>query len=277
MFLKKAGSGVATLGIKQEGGIPAAVTDDTLVIEFNDFEALEQTVKAHAHEMAAIIVEPVAGNMGCVLPEKGFLQLLRDLCTKHDIILIFDEVMTGFRLAKGGAQQHFDVWADLVTYGKVIGGGLPVGAFGGRKDIMSCIAPLGNVYQAGTLSGNPIAMCAGYTTLQHLNNNAAIYPQLEHKCQWLAENISRVMAEKKIPVIINHIGSMISVHFCPNPVTDFKSASAGNNGQFKKFFHHALDNGIYLPPSPFESWFLSAALTDGDLQATVDACDSFEI
>jgi len=276
MFLKKAGSGVATLGIKQEGGIPAAVTDDTLVLEFNDFEGLEKRVKTNKHELAAIIVEPVAGNMGCVLPENGYLELLRKLCTEHNIILIFDEVMTGFRLSKGGAQQRFNVWADLVTYGKVIGGGLPVGAFGGRKDIMSCIAPLGNVYQAGTLSGNPIAMCAGLTTLSELNSNPAIYQSLEREGQWLAGAIKSVMEAKKIPVVINQLGSMISVHFCQAPVNNFSSATAGNNETFKKFFHHLLNNGVYIPPSPFESWFLSAAITQNELEATLNACKTFE-
>ncbi|MES2621938.1 MAG: glutamate-1-semialdehyde 2,1-aminomutase [Bacteroidota bacterium] len=278
MFLKKAGSGVATLGIKQEGGIPKAVTDDTLVIAFNDFEALEEIVKQHKNELAAIIVEPVAGNMGCVPPKDGFLELMRALCTDNNIVLIFDEVMTGFRLAKGGAQERLNVWADLVTFGKVIGGGLPVGAFGGRKDIMSHIAPLGNVYQAGTLSGNPIAMSAGFATLTELNDiSSSVYYDLDMKGERLKREIAEVFAENGIIHTINQIGSMISVHFCEEEVTNFETASKGNNDTFKKFFHHMLNNGIYLPPSAFETWFLCAALTEKDLEATLIACKKFTV
>jgi glutamate-1-semialdehyde 2,1-aminomutase len=275
MFLKKAGSGVATLNIKQEAGIPLAVTNDTLVLGFNDPEALEEMIKQHKDDLAAVILEPVAGNMGCVLPVKGYLELLRNLCTQYNIVLIFDEVMTGFRISKGGAQEHFNVWADLVTFGKVIGGGLPVGAFGGRKDIMSCIAPLGNVYQAGTLSGNPLAMTAGYTTLFELNKDPSIYTGLANKGAYLKEKMHAIFSAKKIEHTINQLGSMISVHFCSNEVTDFQSSTNGNNDVFKRFFHHALDNGVYLPPSAFESWFLSAALTEDDLNTTLGVCESF--
>jgi len=275
IFLKKAGSGVATLNIKVEGGIPKAVTDDTLVIAFNDFEALEEIVKRNKTELAAIIVEPVAGNMGCVPPKAGYLELMRKLCSENNIVLIFDEVMTGFRLAKGGAQERLNVWADLVTFGKVIGGGLPVGAFGGRKDMMSCIAPLGNVYQAGTLSGNPLAMTAGYVTLSELNSNPSIYSELNNKGIYLKERLSEVFTTNGATHTINQLGSMISVHFCENAVTDFESAAKGNNDTFKKFFHHMLDNGIYLPPLAFETWFLSAALSDEDLQKTIGACEGF--
>ena len=275
LFLKKAGSGVATLNIKQEGGIPTAVTDDTLILPFNDPAALEQMVAQYKNELAAIIVEPVAGNMGCVLPQPGFLQLLRKLCTDNNIVLIFDEVMTGFRLAKGGAQEVYNVWADLVTFGKVIGGGLPVGAFGGRKDMMSCVAPLGSVYQAGTLSGNPLAMTAGITTLSELNNDAQIYTALKAKGVYLCNKMHEVFNRKGIPHTINQLGSMISVHFCEGAVVDFQTASKGNNDTFKKFFHHLLDNGIYLPPSAFESWFLSVALSEADMNKTISACESF--
>jgi glutamate-1-semialdehyde 2,1-aminomutase len=275
MFLKKAGSGVATLGIKQEGGIPKAVTDDTLVLAFNDFEGLEETVKQHHHELAAIIVEPVAGNMGCVPPQTGYLELMRTLCSNNNIVLIFDEVMTGFRLSKGGAQELFGVWADLVTFGKVIGGGLPVGAFGGRKEIMSLVAPLGNVYQAGTLSGNPLAMSAGFATLTELNNTPSIYSELEVNGKRLKSEIHRVLEANKIVHTINQIGSMISVHFCEDEVSNFETAAGGNNDTFKKFFHHMLDNGIYLPPSAFETWFLCAALTEKDLQTTIEVCNTF--
>ncbi len=277
MFLKKAGSGVATLGIKQEGGIPKTVTDDTIVIAFNDFAVLEKTVSEFKNELAAIIVEPVAGNMGCVPPMESFLELMRKLCSDNSIVLVFDEVMTGFRLAKGGAQERLNVWADLITFGKVIGGGLPVGAFGGRKDIMSHIAPLGTVYQAGTLSGNPIAMSAGFATLSVLNDDASIYRALEVKGERLKREIHEVFVANKIPHVINQMGSMISVHFCDNEVTDFESAAKGNNDTCKKFFHHMLSNGIYLPPSAFETWFLCAALSEDDLQKTIAACKSFTV
>jgi glutamate-1-semialdehyde 2,1-aminomutase len=277
MFLKKAGSGVATLDIKQEGGIPTAVSDDTLVVAFNDAEALEELVKRHKDELAAIIVEPVAGNMGCVLPKDGYLQLMRKLCTDHNIILIFDEVMTGFRLAPGGAQEKLNVWADLVTFGKVIGGGLPVGAFGGRKDIMSMVAPLGNVYQAGTLSGNPLAMSAGLATLKVLDDSMHLYAELDQKAQELKTRMHQVFSSKGTPHTVNQLGSMISIHFCENAVTDFQSASAGNNDTFKKFFHHMLDNGIYIPPSAFETWFLCDSLSQRDIESTISACQQFSV
>ncbi len=275
MFLKKAGSGLATLGIKQEGGIPVAVSEDTLVIAFNDAAALEELVKTHKDELAAIIVEPVAGNMGCVPPQDGYLQLLRKLCTDNNIVLIFDEVMTGFRLAPGGAQERLNVWADLVTFGKVIGGGMPVGAFGGRMDIMSMIAPLGNVYQAGTLSGNPLAMSAGLATLSVLNENKHIYTDLDTKGRELKTRMNDIFKKKNLPHVINQVGSMISIHFCNDVVTDFQSATAGNNDTFKKFFHHMLDNGIYLPPSAFETWFLCNSLSQNDIDTTISTCESF--
>ena len=209
--------------------------------------------------------------MGCVIPKHGYLQHLRSLCNKYGAVLIFDEVMTGFRLSRGGAQELFDIQADLVTFGKVIGGGLPVGAFGGKKEIMSKIAPLGDVYQAGTLSGNPLAMIAGYTTLSMLNESVEIYNSLHKKTEYLEKGLREVLNKKGLPFVINRIGSMISVHFCENEVVDFKSATAGNNDTFKKFFHGMLKNGVYLPPSAFETWFLSEALTDEDLDKTIQA------
>src|SRR6185369_10366341 len=272
-FLKKAGSGVATLNIKVNAGIPSAVVDDTLVASFNNFEEIEKLVNENKNDLAAIIVEPVAGNMGCVIPKPGYLQHLRTLCDNFGIVLIFDEVMTGFRLAKGGAQELFNIKADLVTFGKVIGGGLPVGAFGGRKEIMSKIAPLGEVYQAGTLSGNPLAMIAGFTTLSELNSHSEIYSELEKKTAYLEKGLRKVLDDKNVTYQINRLGSMISVHFCKDEVTDFKSATAGNNETFKKFFHNMLNHGVYLPPSAFESWFLSHALTYADLDKTIDACE----
>ncbi len=273
-FLKKAGSGVATLNIKVNAGIPAAVTDDTLVASFNNFEEVERLVDQNKSELAAIIVEPVAGNMGCVLPKPGYLQHLRSLCDRVGSVLIFDEVMTGFRLAPGGAQEIYGIQADLVTFGKIIGGGLPVGAFGGKREIMNKIAPLGDVYQAGTLSGNPLAMIAGFTTLSILKENPGIYKELEKKTAYLEKGLKEALSKKGLSYNINRLGSMISVHFCKEEVTDFKSATAGNNGTFKKFFHGMLENGVYLPPSPFESWFLSDSLTNDDLDHTIKAAGS---
>src|SRR5690242_12550318 len=255
-FLVKAGSGVATLNIQTVPGVTAGVSNDTLTCAYNDLDAVQQLVAVHGHELAAIIVEPVAGNMGCILPKPGFLEGLRAVCDAHDIVLIFDEVMTGFRLAKGGAQEALAIDADLVTYGKVIGGGMPVGAFGGKRHIMEMVAPLGSVYQAGTLSGNPIAMIAGFTTLQTLRDNPGIYQELENKTSYLKRGLSKVLQEWSRPHTINHLGSMISIHFSDHPVTDFASAASADNHLFNKFFHSMLDKGIYLPPSPFESWFL---------------------
>ncbi|RTL47801.1 MAG: glutamate-1-semialdehyde-2,1-aminomutase [Sphingobacteriales bacterium] len=270
-FLVKAGSGVATFNIQTVPGIPAGVSSDTLTCAYNDLNAVKKLVEANPNEIAAIIVEPVAGNMGCILPEKGFLEGLRKICTDNHIVLIFDEVMTGFRLAPGGAQERLGIDADLITYGKVIGAGMPVGAFGGKKEIMQHIAPLGNVYQAGTLSGNPIAMIAGYTLLNELKNNPSIYQELDDKTAYLHQGLQEVFTASKIPFIINRLGSMISVHFSKQPVTNFETAAAANNELFKQYFHAMLKRGIYLPPSPFESWFLNNALTYQDLDATIKA------
>lgn len=274
LFLKKAGSGVATLGIKVAGGVPGVVTDDTLVAAFNDFEEVQSIVGMHGRDLAAIIVEPVAGNMGCIPPEPGFLQLLRELCSRHGIVLIFDEVMTGFRLARGGAQELFGVDADLVTYGKIIGGGMPVGAFGGRRDIMQKVAPLGDVYQAGTLSGNPVAMAAGLATLEVLAASKDIYSRLARYTETLATGIESIVQSTSNGVVVNRIGSMISVHFCEAPVKNFADARRGDNDHFKKFFHHMLNNGVYLPPSAYESWFVSAAHGEAELQHTIAAVRS---
>jgi glutamate-1-semialdehyde 2,1-aminomutase len=269
-FLVKAGSGVATFNIQTVPGVTAGVANDTLTAPYNDLEAVKQQVQQHKGEIAAIIVEPVAGNMGCILPQPGFLEGLRALCTQEGIVFIFDEVMTGFRLARGGAQERLGIDADLVTYGKVIGAGMPVGAFGGKQEIMNHIAPLGNVYQAGTLSGNPLAMIAGYTLLTHLNNNPTIYKELEEKGQYLKEGLEKVLNTSGYPNVINHLGSMISIHFSDKPVIDFATASAATNSRFNKLFHFMLNRGIYLPPSAFESWFLSNALNYEDLDKTID-------
>ncbi|MEN9686927.1 MAG: glutamate-semialdehyde -aminomutase [Bacteroidota bacterium] len=270
-FLVKAGSGLATLDIQTVPGITAGVSHDTVTCAFNDLAAVEKLVKENKNELAAIITEPVVGNMGCILPEAGFLEGLRKICDREEIVLIFDEVMTGFRLAAGGAQELLKIDADLVTYGKVIGGGMPVGAFGGKKSIMEKIAPLGNVYQAGTLSGNPIAMVAGYTMLQTLKNNPAIYRSLEEKTAYLKQGLSKAVSDLEIPFVINSMGSMISIHFSKAPVNNFESAASSNNELFNKYFHAMLKRGIYLPPSAFESWFLNDALSYEDLDKTIAA------
>ena len=270
-FLVKAGSGVATFNIQTVPGVTEGVSRDTLVAPFNDLNAVKKLVAESKNEIAAIIIEPVAGNMGCILPKQGFLEGLRQLCTEENIILIFDEVMTGFRLAQGGAQERLKIDADLVTYGKVIGAGMPVGAFGGKLEIMKHIAPLGNVYQAGTLSGNPLAMIAGFTLLKELKQNPGIYRQLEEKGKYLKQGLEKVLKESNIPFVINHLGSMISIHFSDHPVVDFTSAASANNALFNIFFHAMLDRGVYLPPSAFETWFLSNALTKEDLDRTIVA------
>jgi glutamate-1-semialdehyde 2,1-aminomutase len=276
-FLVKAGSGLATLQIQTVPGITAGVAQDTLTAPFNHLPAVEELIRKHEGEIAAIIVEPVAGNMGCVLPEKGFLEALRIYCDKENIVLIFDEVMTGFRLSAGGAQEKLGIRADLVTYGKVIGGGMPVGAFGGRKEIMEHIAPLGKVYQAGTLSGNPLAMIAGITTLKILKANPSIYAELEEKTRYLHAGLDEVLAKKNIPFVINRLGSMISVHFTDQPVKDFESSAKSDMARFNQFFHGMLEQGIYLPPSAFESWFLNNALSNRDLDETIDAASQVKI
>lgn len=270
-FLVKAGSGLATFDIQTVPGITAGVANDTLTCAFNDLAAVEQLVAENKGQIAAIITEPVVGNMGCILPEPGFLEGLRKICDREDIVLIFDEVMTGFRLAAGGAQERLQINADLVTYGKVIGGGMPVGAFGGRREIMEKIAPLGNVYQAGTLSGNPIAMIAGFTMLNELKNNPQIYTELDAKTAYLHEGLATVLDASGIPYVINRLGSMISLHFSDHAVTDFASAASANNQFFNTFFHAMLQRGIYLPPSAYESWFLNNALSYEDLDKTIAA------
>lgn len=275
-FLVKAGSGVATLNIQTVPGVTAGVAQDTLTAPYNNLQAVEKLIEENKGEIAAIIVEPVVGNMGCVPPQEGFLEGLRKLCDQENIVFIFDEVMTGFRLARGGAQEKLNINADLVTFGKVIGGGLPVGAFGGKKEIMEHIAPVGNVYQAGTLSGNPIAMIAGFTMLNELKNNPSIYTELDEKTARLEKSLNDILGNKNIPHRINRVGSMMSVFFTNDEVIDFDSASKTDINIFNKFFHHMLDQGIYLPPSGYESWFISNALSSEDLQKTFDAVEEFE-
>lgn len=276
-FLVKAGSGVATFNIQSVPGVTGGVSNDTLTVPYNDLEAVKQKVAEYKNEIAAIIIEPVAGNMGCILPKPGFLEGLRKICDEENIVFIFDEVMTGFRMSAGGAQQMLGINADLVTYGKVIGGGLPVGAFGGKRKIMEHIAPLGNVYQAGTLSGNPLAMIAGYTTLKELKDNQSIYKELEEKTIYLRDGMKKVLDANGRPYVINQLGSMISLHFSEQPVVDFASASKADIRMFNKLFHYMLNNGIYLPPSAYESWFLNNALTYEDLDNTISVLKDFLI
>lgn len=274
-FLVKAGSGVATFNIQNVPGVPDHISADTLTVSYNNLQAVEEQIAAHKDEIAAVILEPVAGNMGCIPPQEGFLQGLRDICDRKGIVLIFDEVMTGFRLAPGGAQELYNIQADLVTFGKVIGGGLPVGAFGGKKELMKKVAPVGNIYQAGTLSGNPIAMAAGYTMLHTLYNNRYIYTELANKTEYLHNGLTNVMKDKAIPFVVNRVGSMISLHFSAQPVIDFATAAASDISMFNRLFHHMLDNGVYLPPSAYETWFVSNTLSYEDLDSTIDRMRDF--
>jgi glutamate-1-semialdehyde 2,1-aminomutase len=270
-FLIQAGSGAVTFGSPNSPGVTQGTAKDTLLARFNDLAHVKEIVAQNEGEIACIIVEPVAGNMGCIPPVEGFLEGLREVCDQNNILLVFDEVMTGFRLAKGGVQELLGVNADIVCFGKVIGGGLPVGAFASRKEIMSHLAPLGPVYQAGTLSGNPLAMAAGLAMLQELNTRDEVFTSLQEKTAYLHEGIAKALTEAGVTHQINRIGSMISVHFCEEPVTDFASSAKGNNDSFKKFFHGLLARGIYIAPSAFESWFLSDALSYEDLDKTIQA------
>ena len=274
-FLVKAGSGMATLSIQTVPGVTAGVSNDTLTCAYNDLQAVHQLAQQYKGEIAAIIIEPVAGNMGCIIPAPGFLEGLRKICDEEGIVFIFDEVMTGFRLSAGGAQATLNINADLVTYGKVIGAGLPVGAFGGKKEIMQHIAPLGNVYQAGTLSGNPIAMIAGYTLLNELKSNPGIYEELDAKTKYLADGMEKVFIQHKVAYRINRFGSMISLHFSDHDIIDFESASKAAISRFNQLFHFMLNKGIYLPPSAYESWFLNNALTYADIDKTIDVLQQF--
>ena len=275
-FLVQAGSGLATLGIQNTPGVPSSVTQDTLIANFNDISSVEKLFYQNPDEIAAVIIEPIAGNMGCVPPNDGFLEKLREICTTQGTVLIFDEVMTGFRISPGGVQQYLEIEADLVTYGKVIGGGLPVGAFAGKKEIMSHIAPLGNVYQAGTLSGNPLAIRAGLATLSYLNDNRFIYDSLEAKGGYLKLEIGKILTEKGLANTINQVGSMISVAFHDEKISSFSDISNSNISLFNEFFHYLLDNGVYLPPSVYETWFLSNALEDFHLDKTLSVIKGFK-
>ena len=273
-FLIQAGSGAVTFGSPNSPGVTQGTAKDTLLARYNDLAHVEEIIAQNPHQIACIIIEPVAGNMGCISPAPGFLEGLRALCDAHQILLIFDEVMTGFRLAPGGVQELKNVQADIVTFGKVIGGGLPVGAFAANTDIMSYLAPLGPVYQAGTLSGNPLAMAAGFAMLSELNQRREIFTSLDQKTKYLHKGLSQVFTSRGVAHTINREQSMISVHFSHRPVTDFETAAeAASNGMFNTFFHGMLDQGIYIAPSAYETWFLTDALTYRDLDQTINAAD----
>ncbi|MVO09275.1 glutamate-1-semialdehyde 2,1-aminomutase [Flavobacterium sp. TP390] len=268
-FLIAAGSGASTFGVPNSPGVTAGTAKDTLLAKYNDIDNVKQLFEANKGEIAALIIEPVAGNMGCIPPKKDFLKQLREVCSENGALLVFDEVMTGFRLARGGAQELYQVKADIVCFGKVIGGGLPVGAFAARNEIMNYLSPLGPVYQAGTLSGNPLAMAAGYEMLKALQEDQEIFKRLEDKTAYLEKGIRKVLQDNQVVFTINRVGSMISVHFDANPVYDFETAKNGDNDHFKKFFHDLLAKGIYIAPSAYETWFITDALTYEDLDYTI--------
>jgi glutamate-1-semialdehyde 2,1-aminomutase len=268
-FLVKAGSGALTLGVPTSPGVPAGATADTLVARYNDLRSCEQLCDAQGDRIAAIIVEPIAGNIGVVPPADGFLHGLRRLCDRHGILLVFDEVISGFRAASGGAQMLFGVKPDLTCLGKIIGGGLPVGAYGGRADLMGLVAPAGGVYQAGTLSGNPLAMAAGLWSLSRLTDG--LYRRLARLTARLAEGLADAARSAGVTVQVNAIGSALTPFFASGPVRDYGSALASNTSHHAAFFHQMLERGVYLPPSQFEAWFLSGAHTEGDVDRTIRA------
>lgn len=270
-FLIAAGSGAITHGTPDSPGVPEGVARDTLTAPYNDLEAVKKLVDANPGQVATIIIEPVVGNMGCVLPEPGFLEGLRNLCDKEDIILIFDEVMTGFRLSKGGAQERFGVIPDMTTLGKIIGGGMPVGAYGGREDIMNYVSPAGPVYQAGTLSGNPIAMAAGLAMLDYLNDHQEVYLNLDQAGVKLAQGFRSSMEKLGLNYTVNQIGSMYTLFFTEQPVKDFPAARSCNMELYGKYFHAMLNRGVYLGASQYESMFLSTALEDRHLERIIQA------
>jgi glutamate-1-semialdehyde 2,1-aminomutase len=263
-LLVKAGSGMATLGIADTAGVPESFAATTIALPFNSIDAVEKAFRERGDKIAAVIVEPVVGNMGCVPPLPGYLETLRNLTSKHGSLLIFDEVMTGFRLALGGAQQRFGIQPDLTTLGKIIGGGLPMAAYGGRADIMRKVAPIGPIYQAGTLSGNPLAVSAGIAMLRYLKSHPDVYEIVERRT-------AQLTAQAPPGITINRVGSMFTFFFTSGPVTDWESAKRSDTGRFKAFFHWMLDRGVYLAPSQFEAGFVSLAHTEAEIDNTVEA------
>ncbi len=272
-FLIAAGSGLSTFGVPSSPGVTKGTAQDTLLANYNDMNSVKELFQANKNEIAAIIIEPVAGNMGCVPPVNNFLQELRSICDENNTLLIFDEVMTGFRLAKGGAQELFNVTADIVCFGKVIGGGLPVGAFAARNEIMDYLAPIGPVYQAGTLSGNPLAMAAGLAMLQAINSDVELFNRLEEKTAYLEVGIRKVLTANNKTFTVNRVGSMISIFFYENAVENYEDASKADTPEFKKFFHDLLERGIYIAPSSYETWFITDALSYEDLDETIKVID----
>ena len=270
-LLVKAGSGVATLGIPGSAGVPEEFTQFTLALPYNDSDALEEAFKKFKQQIACVIIEPVVGNMGCVPPARGYLEAVRAVTSNDGALLIFDEVMTGFRLAFGGAQELYAIKPDLTTMGKIIGGGLPVGGYGGPTEIMDLVAPLGPMYQAGTLSGNPLAMAAGYAQLRYLKEHKEIYARLDQLSGELVAGVAAAAKSASVPMTTNRVGSMFTWFFTPGPVTDWESASKSDTEAFGRFFRNMLDGGIYLPPSQYEAAFLSAAHTEEDITKTIAA------
>lgn len=270
-LLVKAGSGIATLGIPGSAGVPEEFTQFTLALPYNDTDALEEAFKKFKHQIACVILEPVVGNMGCVPPARGYLEAVRAVTSNDGALLIFDEVMTGFRLAFGGAQERYSIQPDLTTLGKIIGGGLPVGAYGGPASIMDMVAPLGPMYQAGTLSGNPLAMAAGYAQLRYLREHKEIYQKLENLSGELVAGVAAAAKAAGVPMTHNRVGSMFTWFFTPGPVTDWNSAAKSDTAAFGRFFRNLLEQGVYLPPSQFEAAFLGAAHSEADVQKTIAA------
>lgn len=271
-LLVQAGSGALTLGHPSSPGIPKGCTQDTLVLQYNDLDAVREAFQQQGDKIAAVILEPVVGNMGLVAPVSGFLELLRELCTKHGTVLIFDEVMTGFRLAYGGAQERFGITPDLTTLGKIVGGGMPVGAYGGRAEIMNRVSPVGPVYQAGTLSGNPLAMASGIATLQTLKETRP-YAQLEERTNTLCQGLEQLAAKAGIPHSVPRVGSMFTLFFNPDPVTSYAVSAKNDTQRYSRYFHGMLERGIYLPCSQFEANFMSVEHTSEDIQTTLAAAE----
>ncbi len=273
-FLIKAGSGALTLGHPSSPGVTEGTAADTLTAQYNDLESVRRILEENRNEIAAVILEPIAGNMGCVPPVKGFLQGLRELCNQHGTLLVFDEVMSGFRVAPGGATELYGVQPDLTAFGKVIGAGMPVGAFGGNDEVMKVVAPDGPVYQAGTLSGNPVAMSAGIALLTYLDENRSVYQELEQQSDKLGQGLKQVFDDYNITVTHNRVGSMLGFFFCKGPVERFADVSRTDTGFFARFFHGMLEQGVYLPPSAFEAWFVSHCHNEEVIDKTIEAANN---